>query len=152
MTEQPYTPINPAPEPPKPKTSRTATIITGVVALIVGVIIGASAGGGNPAPAARPGPATTTEYVQVPGPDVTVTAPPKAAPEPAASDTCGAAREAFLTGSPDDITSALRALQADKGADPTAREYADYYLDRDKDDPDMQSLDKGLIQSACGIL
>lgn len=145
--------INP-PEPATPKKSRRATIVTGVVALVVGVIIGAaSAGGGSPAPtAAAPGP-TVTATVEVATPAETVTVTPDAPPAvtPAATTTCADAREAFLTGSPADIDRALKALQADKGADQTAREYANFYLTRDKGDPDMQTLDKGLIQTACGV-
>lgn len=77
------------------------------------------------------------------------TAAPKEA-EPKAS-TCDVAREAFLTGSPADITKALKALIKDKKADATAREYADYYLNRDKGQPDLQDMDKTLIQSACSL-
>ncbi|MCA1846034.1 MAG: hypothetical protein LC792_23150, partial [Actinobacteria bacterium] len=46
-------------------------------------------------------------------------------------DTCAAVREALLTGTQAQINGALAALQADKTADATAREYADYYLHRD---------------------
>ena len=89
-----------------------------------------------------------TATVQVPGETVTVTPEPEA---PAASTTCDDVREAFLTGTPTDIAKALGALVADKTADPTAREYAKYYLDRDSGDPSMRKLDEGLIQSSCGI-
>lgn len=73
-----------------------------------------------------------------------------AKPKPAAS-TCDVAREAFLTGTPSDIESALTALRADKSADATAREYADYYLNRDADSPDLREMDKGLIQMYCSV-
>ncbi len=117
--------------------------------LVAGIIIGgASAGGGTPAPTAAPG-QTVTATVQVPAETVTVT-PEPVTPEP--STTCADVREAFLTGTPTDIAKALKALVADKGADPTAREYSKYYLDRDSGDPSMRKLDEGLIQSACGIL
>jgi hypothetical protein len=61
------------------------------------------------------------------------------------------AREAILTGTPADIKGALRALQADKTADATAREYARYYLTRDAGDPQMREMDVSLIQSACAL-
>lgn len=70
--------------------------------------------------------------------------------EPAAEVTaCDTAREAFLTGSPAEIKAALRALIRDKSADATAREYAQYYLERDADDPELQDMDKSLIQASC---
>ncbi len=67
---------------------------------------------------------------------------------PAAS-TCDVAREAFLTGTPAEIDAALEALIADKTADATAREYADYYLNRDAGDASMRDMDKSLIRMAC---
>ncbi len=144
------TTINPYSLPtPAPKKSRKATIIGTLVGLVAGIIIGAaSAGGSTPAPTAAPG-QTVTATVEVPGPETTVTLTPEPV-TPAASTACGDVREAFLTGTPEDIAKALRALVADKGADPTAREYAKYWLDRDSGDPSMQKLDEGLIQSACG--
>jgi len=67
--------------------------------------------------------------------------------------TCDAAREALLTGSPTQIEAALRALMADKTADGTAREYADYYLHRDAPpaygSKDLRSMDISLIRTAC---
>lgn len=77
----------------------------------------------------------------------------KATDEPAADDatTCDKAREAILTGTPKEIKAALTALQKDKTADATAREYARYYLGRDKNDKDLQEMDISLIQTACSI-
>lgn len=76
--------------------------------------------------------------------------PAPAAPvEPAAVSTCDVAKEAFLTGSPAGIDAALRALKIDKTADATAREYADYYINRDKDSKDLKEMDKGLINMSC---
>lgn len=75
-------------------------------------------------------------------------------PGPAAStpaSTCDAARESFLTGSPAEIKAALQALVGDTTADGTAREYAQYYMGRDAGDPQMQEMDKGLIQAACSL-
>lgn len=66
-----------------------------------------------------------------------------------AESTCDVAREALLTGSPTEITAALLALKADTTADATAREYADYYTGRDKNDPSMQDMDKSLIRMSC---
>lgn len=62
---------------------------------------------------------------------------------------CDAAREAFLTGSADDIAAALKALVKDKTASGTAREYAQYYLTRDAKNPQLRDMDKSLIQTAC---
>jgi hypothetical protein len=65
------------------------------------------------------------------------------------ASTCDVAREALLTGSETDIASALSALQADSSADATAREYADYYLNRDAGNPDLREMDVSLIRTAC---
>lgn len=62
---------------------------------------------------------------------------------------CDGAREAFLTGTPAEIESALRALIADRTANNIAREYAQYYLVRDKTNPDLREMDKSLIQTGC---
>lgn len=67
---------------------------------------------------------------------------------PAAS-TCDVVRESLLTGTPAQITASMRALIADKGADATAREYADYYLNRDKGQPTLQDMDVSLIRMSC---
>jgi hypothetical protein len=71
-------------------------------------------------------------------------------PAPAAS-TCDVTREALLTGTQAEITASLKALMADKTADATAREYADYYLNRDKASPDMREMDIGLIRMSCSL-
>lgn len=67
----------------------------------------------------------------------------------AAPSTCDVAREALLTGTPEEITAAMLALKADTTADATAREYADYYTGRDAGDADMQEMDAGLIRMSC---
>jgi hypothetical protein len=69
---------------------------------------------------------------------------------PAAS-TCDVTREAFLTGTPAELQASLKALVADKAADATAREYADYWLNRDKGNAQMQEMDEGLIKMACSV-
>lgn len=75
---------------------------------------------------------------------------PEPAPEPTkAASSCDDAREAILTGSKADITRAFQALIKDKGADATAREYARYYLVRDKGQADVQEMDISLIQMSC---
>lgn len=78
---------------------------------------------------------------------------PVVEPEPAEekATTCDVARESILTGSPADITKAMKGLAADKKADATAREYARYYTGRDKGDKDMQEMDIGLIQMSCSV-
>jgi hypothetical protein len=73
------------------------------------------------------------------------------APAKPKASTCDVAREAILTGSKADIAKALKTLQNDKTADATAREYARYYLVRDKAQPDLQEMDLSLIQSACQL-
>jgi hypothetical protein len=60
------------------------------------------------------------------------------------------AKEAILTGTPASITAAMKALVADKSADSTAREYAQYYTGRDAGQKDMQTMDTSLIQMSCG--
>jgi hypothetical protein len=71
-------------------------------------------------------------------------------PEPAApATTCDVAREAFLTGSDEEIEAALEALVADRGADAMAREAAQSYLE--EDDPTLRGLQKDLVQYACSI-
>lgn len=62
---------------------------------------------------------------------------------------CAAVREALLTGTPDEINAGMLALVADTTADQTAREYAGYYTDRDKDEAEMRRLEATLIQSSC---
>lgn len=65
------------------------------------------------------------------------------------ASTCDVAREAFLSGTEEDIVAALEALQADKTAPAVAREYADYYLHGDVAHPDRLEADKNMILSAC---
>jgi hypothetical protein len=67
------------------------------------------------------------------------------------ASTCDVAREAILTGTPASLDKALKALQNDKTADATAREYARYYLVRDKGNKDLQEMDLSLISSACQL-
>ena len=43
----------------------------------------------------------------------------------------------------------MLALVADTTANPTARQYAAYYTDRDKDENEMRSLEATIIQSSC---
>lgn len=64
--------------------------------------------------------------------------------------TCDAVREALLTGTPEQIETAMEALKADKAAPQVAREYADYYLNRDANNPSQREMDKGLIRTYCG--
>lgn len=73
----------------------------------------------------------------------------EAAPTAPSTTSCDAAREAFLTGTPKTIRSSLLALKADKTANATAREYADYYVNRDASDNSLQEMDKGLINMSC---
>lgn len=70
---------------------------------------------------------------------------------PKAASSCDNVREALLTGTQADIDSAMAALQADRAADATAREYADYYLHRDADQPDLREMDVNLIRMSCSI-
>jgi hypothetical protein len=65
--------------------------------------------------------------------------------------TCDRAREAFLTGTQTDIDNAMHALIADKTAPATAREYAQYYIQRDATDSSMREMDKSLIQTTCEV-
>lgn len=67
----------------------------------------------------------------------------------AAASTCDVTREALLTGSQAEINASMKALMADKTADATAREYADYYLNRDKADPSLREMDVSLIRMSC---
>jgi len=73
----------------------------------------------------------------------------KEAPAKPKASSCDVAREAILTGSQAQINKAMKALVADKSADATAREYARYYIGRDKGDKDMREMDVSLIQTAC---
>lgn len=91
--------------------------------------------------------------VATPIPQDVATSAKAAAPKAAApkASTCDVAREAILTGTPTDIEKAFRALVADKSADGTAREYARYYLGRDKNDKSMREMDISLIQMSCTV-
>lgn len=70
---------------------------------------------------------------------------------PKTASSCDVVREAFLTGTPAELEASLKALVADKAADATAREYADYWLNRDKGDAQMQEMDEGLIKMSCSV-
>lgn len=145
-------------QPAKPKKRWwTSKPIVGIVGLIVGVIIGTSAGGGDSSDAGD-----TTATGPVAASTVTVTAPPvtvtpaaktvtvkAAVKEQPKGDTCEVVREAILTGSATELTAALKALQNDKSADATAREYAQNYLVRDKSDKDLRQMDLSIIQMSC---
>jgi uncharacterized protein YceK len=74
--------------------------------------------------------------------DTTVTAPAKVT-------SCDVFRKALPTGNQADINRAIAGLKADKSADPTARENADYYLHRDATNKQMQGIDIGNIRVAC---
>lgn len=76
-------------------------------------------------------------------------APPAAAPAAPSATSCDAAREEFLTGTPSSISAALTTLKADKTANAIAREYADYWLNRDAADASLRDMDKGLINMSC---
>lgn len=146
------------------------TILVVVGALTIGLILGIIGSNGSNTAATASAPATSTVTVTapaepagapstvtvtkaVPGPATTVTvagpAPAPAADPAPSGDSCGNAKEAILTGSQADIDRTLLALQNDKGANSTAREYARYYLGRDKGQKDLQELDITLIQSVC---
>lgn len=61
--------------------------------------------------------------------------------------TCDAVREAMLTGSPYQILVAMKALQADKSADATAREAAaDYAAAVDEQ---LKKMEADLVRMAC---
>lgn len=66
-----------------------------------------------------------------------------------AASTCDVVREALLTGTTADIEASMAQLVADKSADATAREYADYYINRDKTQPTMREMDISLIRMSC---
>jgi len=85
-------------------------------------------------------PATAPDNANAEG--TTVTAPAKVT-------SCDVFRKALPTGNQADINRAIAGLKADKSADPTAREYADYYLHRDATNKQMQGIDIGTIRVAC---
>jgi len=114
--------------------------LTALAAVAILALAGCSTGSGSaPLPQAPPASAP-----------VTTEAPAAEAPVPApAATTCDKAREAILTGTPADITAAMKALVVDKTAPATAREYARYYTVRDKTDKQMREMDVSLIQMSC---
>lgn len=71
----------------------------------------------------------------------------------AKASSCDVVREAFLTGTPAELEASLKALIADKAANATAREYADYYLHRDappaSGSKDLRDMDASLIKMSC---
>jgi len=124
---------------------------TALAAVAVLALAGCSTGSGSaPLPQA---PATSAPAAPAPDPPA-APAPtaevPVADPTPAAT-TCDIAREALLTGTPADITAAMKALIADKSAPATAREYASYYNVRDKDSKQFREMDVSLIQMSCTV-
>jgi hypothetical protein len=70
---------------------------------------------------------------------------------PKAATTCDVVREALLNGTPAEVEAWMKAPVADKSPDATAREYADYWLNRDADSPDMRETDESLIRMSCSI-
>lgn len=118
------------------------------VLAFLGVALAATAACTTPTDDALPAgsdqfPTETTTTAGAVEPETTTTT---AAP---AASTCDVVREALLTGSPAEIEASMAALIADKSADATAREYADYYLNRDKDQPSLRDMDVSLIRMSC---
>lgn len=112
---------------------------------VIGLVAGGSSGKARPAvvvsaPTITTAPASKTQDAIVATTTSTTTA---------AASSCDAVREALLTGSQPQINSAMAAVQADKTADPTAREYADYYLHRDATDAQLRQMDVSLIRMSC---
>lgn len=130
---------------------RRTIALLAATAATVGVLAGC-------ATPAEPLPAGSDEFPTASQPEAPAELPAEPAVEPeeeetpaeAAATTCDVVREAFLTGTATDVKAALAALQKDKTADATAREYADYYLHRDAKDEDLREMDKSLIQMSCG--
>jgi hypothetical protein len=122
--------------------------LTALAAVAVLALAGCSTGTGSaPLPQA---PATSAPAAPAPAAPAPTAEAPVAEPVPAAT-TCDKAREAILTGTPSDITAAMKALVADKSAPATAREYARYYTIRDKDNKQLQEMDVSLIQMSCTV-
>lgn len=118
----------------------------------VGLALALSACGASTTPdGADPNALPQAETTSAPATSAPATTPAETTEPASKVSTCDVVREAFLTGSPAEITKALKALKADKTADATAREYADYYLNRDKGQPDLQEMDKTLIQTSCSM-
>ncbi len=129
-----------------------AAIILALVAFTISVIVNIAAA------AVIDSIPTTPEALASAGASIAEAAPAASAPAaktPAkaaaaeAGASCAVVREALLTGTPAEITTGMRALIADKSADQTAREYASYYVGRDKNQKDLQKMDVSLIQLAC---
>lgn len=157
------TPPPPPPAADRPWYRKKRMWIGAIVGLM---IIGAAAGGskpasstGHPLPAGSDQTAVTTAPVAT---TVPTSAPAKATPTTAKPtpttaaqvvaptvSSCDRVREALLTGTQAQINGAMAALQADKLADATAREYADYYLHRDAVENGLRSMDVSLIRMAC---
>ena len=122
--------------------------LTALAAVAVLALAGCSTGTGSaPLPQA---PATSAPAAPAPAAPAPTAEAPVAEPVPAAT-TCDKAREAILTGTPSDITAAMKALVADKTAPATAREYARYYTVRDKGNKQLQEMDVSLIQMSCTV-
>lgn len=125
----------------------------GVVAVI---IIAAAAGGSSDKkkPATQTGTIVSTSSTSAAPTTVTTQRATTTTQAPTtttvALSSCDQVREALLTGTQSQINTAMAALQSDKAADQTAREYADYYLHRDAGDAGMREADIGLIRMGCG--
>jgi len=125
-------------------------IITGAILTAIGfAAVSCSAGTTTTSAPVPQGTVASAPAVAQAAPAPTPAAVPAPAPAPAAVSTCDAANEAILTGSPEQITAALKALTADKTAPATAREYAQYYNVRDVGQKDLQSMDTTLITAVC---
>jgi hypothetical protein len=157
-------PVNPPAEPTMRrklvKSKGFLVLVTATFFLILGMVIGGTSNPVAPSPVAKDCTAvgvtcTPADMAAAPSPAVTVAGPETtvtvtAAPAvPAAGTACDVAKEAILTGTPAAINAAMVALVADKTADSTAREYAQYYVGRDAGDKSMQTADVGLIQISC---
>lgn len=165
------------PPPPPPMASRPwykKRWVWAVSALAV-IIIAASGSGsdkktasnGRPLPAGSDQPAVTTAPTAPPATTAPTSAPvvkvtattSRPTPTTVAQavvpvvDSCDRVREALLTGTQPQINAAMAALQADKAADATGREYADYYLHRDAPpalgSKELRDMDVSLIRMAC---
>ena len=116
-----------------------AAITFALAALLISVMVNIAAGA-----AVSSLPASTGALVSA---DVPFTAG-AAAPDSVTSS-CAAVKDALLNGTPDEVDAGMLALVADATANPTARQYAAYYTDRDKDENEMQRLEATIIQSSC---
>ena len=116
-----------------------AAIILAVVAFVISIMV-------NVAAAAVVSSIPTTSKALASAEASLAAAAPAA---PAATSSCAVVKEALLTGTPAQIHAGMLALIADKSANQTAREYASYYTDRDKDQKELLKMDASLIQTAC---